>query len=262
MSPQHRNQPAPDISHRARAMWTVLGRWGRVALVLVLLAAVVLLIGLKRVAGALMANDGGSRLTGAGDEKEAASKLAANFENNLAQINGRSMFLTPPAPRKEPVKTTDESDGKPPPPPSRYGGPSLVGFAHDTVFFNDGRRMRVGDDSDKTLKILRIDAPWSATVVWENVEFTVGLFDKDKVVLSKLPGEKPTEGDPAASSEQAGFVGPPKPSDETIAAGDEPKPGTPGGPETTPTPEPRTPAPQDKPQPDTNPPKDGNGARQ
>lgn len=260
MSPQHRHQPSPDMAHRLRAMWTVLGRWGRIALGLLAAAALVALLGLSRIGGALLVDSSGARLEGPGDEKEAATKLGAVFQNNLAQINGRSMFFVPPAPHKEPVKTADDSNGKPPPPPSRYGGPSLVGFAHDAVFFNDGRRLRVGDDSDKKLKVVKIDAPWSATVLWENVEFTVSLFDKDKVVLSKLPGDKPAEGEPSAGSGE-GFVGPPKPADGAVAGGEETKPGTAETTETKPTPEPRPPAPQEKPQPDNNPPKDGNGAR-
>ena len=261
MSPQHRHQPPADLATRARAIWTVLGRAGRVGLVLGLVAGAVVLAGFVRfVAVALTARDG-AQSAPADDEKEAAAKLAANIEANLAQFNGRSMFFTPPAPRREVPRVADDSASKPPPPPSPYGGPSLVGFAHDAAFFSDGRTLRVGDESDKSLKVLKMDAPWNATVLWENVEFKVSLFDKDKIVLAEhKPGDKPIEGEPAsdAGGQDPNFIGPPRPPESTVASE---TPATTAAPGQKPTPPTPPQGPQDPPASTTEEPTDPNGAR-
>lgn len=181
-----------DAATRARAVWTRLGvhgRWGAAALVCAVLVAGVSAGGFLR---ALAASGAGGK-TEAESSKEQIERYNKSFGGYVSQIDGRSMFFVPGPPRRSSPPTTESSEPKPPPAPTRYEGPALIGLASDAVFFNDGKTVRVGEQSG-SVKVKSIDPPWSATLVWEGSEFVVGLFDRDRVILpSEKKGETPAE---------------------------------------------------------------------
>ncbi len=180
---------------RWRAAWSALSGAGRLALALIVIAGLVLVVSAAGLATTLLAPSAGRASSAAMDEKQLAERFAAGFERSLAQVNGRSMFFDPVAPRHEPVRTASDDSDKPPPAPTRYGGPALIGFANGAAWFADGKKLGEGEGGDSRFKVKKVVAPWSAVVEWEGVEFTVGLFDRDRLVL------------PRASVEGAGEAG-------------------------------------------------------
>lgn len=115
--------------------------------------------------------------------EEQAQRYAASFDPQMAQINGRQLFLMPvPAPVIEVDDTPDEPIDTTPRAPTVYTGPSVVAMINDVVWFSNGVRVAKGD-RDGDIKVIDIDAPWSAQVEWRGSEFTVKLFDRDAVIL-------------------------------------------------------------------------------
>lgn len=152
------------------------------ALILGGAALVVLALqGSKLVKAALMPS------AGVGDVRktveEQALRYAAAFDPQMAQINGRQLFLMPaPAPVAEVEEEPDEPVDTTPRAPTVYAGPSVVAMINDAVWFSNGTRIAKGE-KDGDLKVVDIDAPWSAQVEWRGSEFTVKLFDRDAVIL-------------------------------------------------------------------------------
>ncbi len=108
-------------------------------------------------------------------------------EKLLAQLDGRSVFFVPaePPPPPPPPRVDDGSrEERPPPPPSRYGGPELVAIFYDQAWFKNGVRVGVGEESSG-VEVLELAPPWHARVRWRGVDFTIELFERDKVVLPK-----------------------------------------------------------------------------
>lgn len=121
-----------------------------------------------------------------------------------ARIDGRSLFFIPSAPPPPPPPPRAESDEPsapppPPPPPSRYGGPGVIALINDTVWFEGGQRLAPGE-SGGGVRVIAVDAPWSARVHWEGVEFDVALFPHDEVVY---PGGISFRGDGASDAPDA-----------------------------------------------------------
>jgi|GEM_PF-2793942 len=174
---------------RWRAAWSALPGVGRLALALAVLAVLVLTVSLGGLLSVLLTPSVGVASSAAMDEKQLAEKFATGFERSLAQVNGRSMFFDPGAPRREPVKIASDESDKPAAAPTRYGGPALIGFANGAAWFADGKKLGEGEGGDSKFKVKKVSAPWSATVEWEGVEFVVSLFDRDKLVLPKAAAE-------------------------------------------------------------------------
>ncbi len=235
---------------RYRALWAQLGPLGRVALLAALLGLIVLLLSSRSLISAALTPAPADPRSAANDQQQRQEQFKKAFEVQLAQINGRSLFFTPPPPRRP--------DAPPPPDPgpsapTSYGGPTLLGFANGAAYFSDGSRLAPGQENDDQLKVKSLDPPWSVTVEWEGVEFTVSLFDRDRVVYPNKPsaspdGEAPASAtaattdpapqppaDPAAPAEPA-----PHPKIETAQAGSTPASAGPL-PAPTPTPPPTTP---------------------
>lgn len=176
---------------------------------------------------------------GVGDVRKAveeqAQRYAAAFDPQMAQINGRQLFLIPaPAPVVADDTPADEPVTEPTT-PTVYSGPSIIAMINDVVWFSNGARIAAGD-KDGDLKIVSIDAPWSAQVQWRGSEFTVKLFDRDAVVLPAAdqpssrrtpvvpaPELSPAPAKPAAKPDESPKPGPGSP--QPAAA-----PGTPGTP--------------------------------
>lgn len=130
--------------------------------------------------------------------KDRTAEMAARVE----QFRGRSLFFIPgPPPREAPVVIEDRPppvDPGPPPPPSRYAGPAIIAMINETVWFADGRRLTVGADAERGLRVVRVEPPWRAIVEWSGAEFTVNFFEQDKIVLPE-----PARPAPATASNES-----------------------------------------------------------
>jgi hypothetical protein len=171
------------------------------------------------------------------------------IEKYLAQINGRSLVIRPGQVAQKDPEPPAPPPGPPlpPPPPSSYEGSKIIAMVLDTVWFEDGRKMKVGDAEKDDTEVVSVNAPWDAKLRWKKVEFTVPLFGRDTVVLKKKdesttvaapattpdpapaadppaetktasPGDKPAEKPPEKPAD------PPKPGGERIATGDSASP--------------------------------------
>ncbi len=123
-------------------------------------------------------------LEDAKSEKERDAKYKEQFDTLIAHIDGRTVFFTPAAPRP-PEVIADEPpiDTGPPPKPTYYGGPTLVGMINGVAWFDNGTKLKVGAESIDDLKVTRLLPPWEAVVEWKGVEFTVGLFKRDELII-------------------------------------------------------------------------------
>ncbi|MCA9282471.1 MAG: hypothetical protein H6812_05665 [Phycisphaeraceae bacterium] len=128
----------------------------------------------------------GDALTGVpavGDETSSTDKALARFadehKTREASAIGRSMFFIPFAPPPPPPPPPPPRDAPPPPPPppppSRYGGAKIIGILGETVWFDTGEIVAIGDESDG-VRVLAVSPPWSARLEWKGVEFDVPLF--------------------------------------------------------------------------------------
>jgi hypothetical protein len=140
----------------------------------------------------------------ASNEKERMEALAKEFSRQVSQFDGRTVFYVPAPPT--PVATEEEKPeaepDKTPPAPSTYGGPGIIAMINDSIWFDDGKRLTVGE-SEGDVKVVRVRAPWEADIAYKGVEFTVKFFERDKVVLAKG-----AEGSAAGSSGGSGAASP------------------------------------------------------
>lgn len=167
----------------------------------------------------------------------ASAELAGQFATLVKEIDGRSLFIVPgppAAPEVEEAPVVDTSD-KPPPRPTTYGGPAIIAMVNDTVWFRDGKRLVAGAEASGDLKVVRVNGPWDAVVMWKGVEFTVPLFTRDRLVL-KGSGEGAAAPPPAP--EPAAAPGPDTAPPDPAGAPESPPP-SPGDAE-PPKPEPAT----------------------
>jgi hypothetical protein len=171
--------------------WARLGTRGKVAAGVAGLALIVLGVVLPGFVRAVMAPSAGTQSNAEGDA-EISKKHAERFPGYLAQIEGRSLFLVPGPP------SIERSAGPPPddepkdkPKPTSYGGPSIVAMMNDAVWFSDGKRLQAGSEKEGDVRVVAVNIPWEATVEWQGVEFKVGLFTRDSLVIK-------AEGSPAA----------------------------------------------------------------
>lgn len=102
--------------------------------------------------------------------------FAAAVTADLDQIRGRSLFgdPPPPRPRTEIVRKTS-------PRPTRYGGPAVIGMINNRVFLANGERLGEGESAGG-VKVLALNAPWSARLEWEGGEFEVDLFPRNPLI--------------------------------------------------------------------------------
>lgn len=215
-----------------REAWTRLGTPGKVAAAAVVLALVVLVSVVPAFVRALWAPSAETQSSADGD-KELAAKAKEKFPGYLAQIEGRSLFLKPGPPIKEtsrpPEDVPAETDEKQK--PTTYGGPAVIAMMGDSVWFDNGKRMQVGDKREGDIRVVAVNIPWEATIEWQEVEFKVGLFKKDDLVIKEQASEAPKA---APASEPAAGDGadedamvPPKgeggsPEPKVAASGDKP----------------------------------------
>lgn len=212
--------PAPTPILDPRAAWARLGMKGQIALaslVLFLIVAGAVLPGLAR---ALLAPSADSQTTAAGDE-EIAKKYAEAFPGYIAQFEGRSLFLVP-GPMVAEVSTPDAIDEPEiATKPSTYGGPAVLAGMSDTVWFEGGKRLGIGQ-SDGDLKVVGLNLPWEVTLEWQEVEFKVGIVTRDKLILqSNASASKAIE--PPPSDEPDEDAGEDEPADDAAKPATPPK---------------------------------------
>lgn len=226
----------------AREVYERLGRAGRWAFALGVAAVLFLAWLLWPLFWALVLPSTGAASAQA-DEEQRLAELDQKFNEQIAQFDGRTVFYVPAPPSAEaPIEEEPADPGLPPPPPDRYGGPGIIAMVNESVWFSDGTRVRIGESSGD-LTVVALNAPWDATILWKQREFTVPFFDRDSVVLAKSSagsGIDPPPSDQAPPSDTNGAT----PSGDT-----EPAPST--APATPPPaePEPSPPPPPDEPPP-------------
>lgn len=180
---------------------------GRVALVCAAIAIGIVLANLGAPIGALLAPTPGAPAS----LEEGIGNLSSRMDDRIASINGRSLFFVPdaPPPPAPPARVVEDTGPLPdPPPPSRYAGPRLVAMINNIAWFSDGTQLGI-DQADGDLRVKRLLPPWEAVVEWQGAEFTVSLFERDRIVLKDAPA------DATAQSES---------NDETVALDDEDSP--------------------------------------
>lgn len=206
------------------AAWRIMTRSGRVAAVLAIVAAVVLVLSLWTTITAILGPSPRPPVVPAAQQHAEQQKKA--FDGYLAQFGGRSLFVLPVPPRvPDPEPVVSNSPDRPSPPPSSYGGPSIVAMLSDLVWFSGGRRLKVGEKSDD-IEVIALHPPWEAKLKWKDVEFTVGLFERNKLV-------KPPDGKPAGAispEAQAAPDPPPRPQPQEASPQTNPNPNPPADP--------------------------------
>jgi hypothetical protein len=180
-----------------RDAWSRLGTPGKVATAALGVALVVLISIVPAFVRALWAPSAETQSSAEGD-KELAAKTKEKFPGYLAQIEGRSLFLTPGPTKQESPKPEDEPiEDDQPQKPATYGGPAVIAMMGDSVWFDNGKRMQVGDERDGDIRVVAVNIPWEATIEWQAVEFKVGLLKKDDLVIKEQAKEAPKD-EPAA----------------------------------------------------------------
>jgi hypothetical protein len=177
-----RSDPLEMIRSASRRMTRI----GWVALAVLLFALFLAITGGYRVIQSLFVS-GSDLEQAAASQSEGVAKFNESFDLPLKQIAGRTLFHRPIEP-KEPEEPKDEPkpDG-PAPPPTRYAGPAIIAMIDKTVFFDDGRRLSVGDEPDNGLEVIEPRGPWSAVLRWRGVEFEVQLFERTTRDFLKEP---------------------------------------------------------------------------
>lgn len=163
--------------------------WAWAALACAAIAAIALVASVRSLAIALLTpSPAASQIDLASLDSRGEAFNRSYDERYLAEINARWLFFRPPTPPPppRPVEQRPREEPPPPPPPARYEGPQLIAIFDNQAWFGDGIRLAVGDDFND-LEILELTPPWDARVRWKGVEFTLDLFQKDKLVLPENP---------------------------------------------------------------------------
>jgi hypothetical protein len=197
-----------DSWAKVKAAYATMGVAGRIAFIAGAAGVVIVGVSLFNF-GRSVIGPGVSAAASVKDQKDVTAARKAEFERYVAQWDGRSLIIRPGAPKppEAPKVEADSGPPPPPPPPSSYGGPAIIAMVLDTVWFDDGKRMSVGDEAKDELEVVQVLAPWDAVVKWKGVEFTVPLFARDKLV--QKPEEKPAE--PLKDTKPTEQAGPPDP---------------------------------------------------
>lgn len=201
------------------AAWRSLPLLGKVAVALCALVIALALIPAWRLAASIV----GPRpkvpeQRKAGEEAQRVEQ----FERYIAQIDGRSLFHTPAAPGADSAPKVEVDASKPPPPPSTYGGPAVIGMVNDEVWFADGKRLRIGAEARDGIAVVSANAPWEATISWRGVEFKVPLFSREHIVFKDTKAAAPSPAVPPVPP-ASGEPPPTAPDPGSSPAPDEPR---------------------------------------
>lgn len=180
------------------------------------------------------------------DDEARLQRFADALAAHGAQVKGRSLFFVPPRPRPPRVEVAVDDTPREPPRPTRYGGPAITAMVNNQVWFNDGQRVRLGE-SGRGVKVVSMNAPWSARIEWQGVEFDVDLFQRDSVVARPVRNDGTSLLIPSGAAEPASA--PPTPAPPATAAEPAPAPATPPA-AAPPAPPPPAPEPSHEPEPE------------
>jgi hypothetical protein len=176
-----------------------LGPWGWCALGAIALACYAMVAGVPGVARAAFSPSANTGIEPAPDSSRVES-FRESFKDQLAQVDGRSMFFIPGAPPPPPPVAEDSEPETPP--PSKYGGPAVIATINGVVWFDNGTRLRSDEAASGGLRIISINSPWGARIEWSGQEWDVPLFDRTtQQFLEAVPKEKPAS-DPESSEEK------------------------------------------------------------
>ncbi|MGD9689244.1 MAG: hypothetical protein AB7K52_00155 [Phycisphaerales bacterium] len=181
---------------------------GTVALGAMVLAGAVFVYGATPLLGTLVASTGDPAEAVA---PEKMTRQQGEFNTLLASA-GEAIVAREPWGKVSIGKPTARPSG-PPAAPTRYAGPAIVGMIADSVWFADGKHVRVGQTAEGFggVTVLSVDAPWSARVRWMEGEFTVSLFDRDATKwsqpMSVWSGPPPIVAAPPAPANAPGAAG-------------------------------------------------------
>lgn len=174
----------------ARAVQS-LGPWGWGALGALAIACYAMAAGLPRIALAIVSPSANAAAEPSFDASRVES-FRASFKDQLAQVNGRSMFFIPGAPAPPPPPPEEDSEPEAPAPPSKYGGPAVIAMINGVVWFDNGTRLRSDEAASGGLRVVSINSPWGARIEWSGQEWDVPLFDRTtQQFLEEQPKEKP-----------------------------------------------------------------------
>lgn len=179
-----------DMGAELSGAWSRLPGIGRAAVGLLAIALVIVAWSLWGFARALLAPSAEAQANAKGDD-ERNKAYQATFEGRIAQIDGRSLFLLPGPPvdpeaeRKKKEEEAAKAAAVPTenPKPTSYGGPGMIAMINGVAWFDDGKKLTEGGAAVGDLRVVRLKPPWEAVLEWKGVEFTVGLFPRDSIVI-------------------------------------------------------------------------------
>jgi hypothetical protein len=130
------------------------------------------------------------------------------MERSESRFSGRSIFYVPkeprrPAPPDTPRVEPEEAPKPEPTPkpepvqsvPSKYAGPGIRGILGNEVFFDSGKRIKVGESADG-VDVLKINGPFSIRLGWKTGEYEVSLFAEE---IPEFFGTAPYQGAAAST---------------------------------------------------------------
>ena len=181
--------------------WRSLNTPGKAAAVILLITVVIVLWQLAAAARSALAVPASPK-----DAARTVDNDSETYENAFARFvamtDGRSMFVRPrrPVRRRLPVLpvTTEEKKEEVTEVPRSYNGPAIIALYGDTVWFEDGTRIRAGEEQGD-IRVVAVNAPWSADLVWKGGEFTEKLFDRDDSAIPLMEKDSP----PATAGENS-----------------------------------------------------------
>ena len=102
------------------------------------------------------------------DSAAALAKFRSSVGQQVAIVDNRSWFFDP----KPPELATD------PGPHRTYSGPSLIAYIDGTAWFSDGSKLSEKEPKSSSLKLVKANPPWGATVEWSGGTYNVEMFKK------------------------------------------------------------------------------------
>lgn len=159
------------------------------------LAALIVLVGLPGLLAAVLTPSLDADRAAAGIT-DLLNQHAADKDAYQSRFVGRSLFHKPPAPRPKtppPVARRQEEPApiedltpKPPPVPRSYDGPSILFVLGEEVWFQNGLRLRVGEEADG-ITVISSDAPWKVKLGYRGGEFDQEIFKRIEPGLESQP---------------------------------------------------------------------------
>lgn len=157
---------------------------GQVALLFIGIALVLLLWQLWLVLRAVLLPSPTAFVQGESNNAEKLALREASLEGAVKQLNGRSLFYVPSKPGEAGTAPVIEEEApEPEAAPSRYEGPAITAIVLDQVWFEGGKKVKIGEGEVDDIEVLETDAPWGAKVKWKGKEFDVNFYEHDRVVL-------------------------------------------------------------------------------